>query len=283
MKTLEELAEHGELMYAWETELVKQQLYDVIKDAAYAARVGRQLVEVVQLKAGAALDFVLETVDSLVMRRITEGATIPVDVESYSKVTVTPVKYGNQVIISQEIREDANWDIMRRNLRRCGTQVGLKEDAIIFAAFADGTYGFGTENAVTSAGTELDIVDILSGIKEIKQEKYYPNVMVIHPTQESELNQIDTFVEADKLGSRITFERGFCGRIFGLDVVVTPTLSASTAYILDTREAGVLVIRRPLTMRAYEIPERDSVATAVTFREEARVLRAKAGATVTVS
>jgi len=68
-----------------------------------------------------------------------------------------------------------------------------------------------------------------------------------------------------------------------MDVVTTSTVGASTGYLLDTREAGVLVVRRPLTMKTYEIPERDSLGAALTFRAEARCLRPKAGCKLTVS
>ena len=284
MEGLEQLADTGELMTNWESELVKQQLYNQVKDAAYAARVGRQLFDFIRLSAGSALDFVLEDKDSINFTRVGEGATLPVDVEAYTKVSVTPAKYGAQVIMSSEIREDANWDLVRRNLRRMGTMAGLKEDALIVAAMANGTTGFAAtaNHAFNSTGTELDIVDIVTAVKRIKENDYYPNVMLIHPTQEAELNQIDTFVEADKVGSRATFEKGFCGRIFGLDVVTSSSCTENKVYILDSREAGVLVARRPLTMKAYDRPDRDSVAVAVTFREAARVLRSAAGCEITV-
>jgi len=291
MKTLEELASAGELMYSWETELVKQQLYAVIKDAMYAATVGRQLVDVIPMKAGHALDFILEDKDSLKMRFASEGSTLVSDAESYTKSTVTPVKYGNLVIISQEIREDANWDIMKRNLRRAGTQAGLKEDYLVFNALSAGITGnsdAGNAMAVTSSGTEISVYDIATCMSRIEESDYVPNALVLHPEQVAELRQIDTFVEADKVGSDITFQRGFVGKIFGMDVVRTTKAyvdqtTTDYAWVLDTRECGVLVVRRPLTMRAFEIPERDSVATAITFREEAKVLRATAGSKLTIS
>ncbi len=284
-RTLEELADEGELMYEWETELVREQLYKQIKDAAYAARVGRQLVDVINLKAGANLKITQETVDSITVNRIEPGARFLIDVEAYTQATITPVKYGGVIQMTAEIKEDANWDIMRRNITRWGTKMGLKEDSIIFDALGDGTYGFPSQSGhnYTSAGTEIDIPDIVGMIKHVREHDYFPNVMVLHPEQISELNQIDTFVEADKVGSRATFEKGFCGRIYGLDVIENTTVGASTGYLLDTREAGVLVIRRPLTVKPFEIPERDAYAATVSMRCAARVLWAKAGCKLTVS
>jgi len=102
------------------------------------------------------------------------------------------------------------------------------------------------------------------------------------------LRQIDTFVEASKLGSREMLLTGQVGTIFGMKVFVTRNAYAGQtateyAWVLDTNEAGVLVVRRPLTMRTYEIPERDSIGIACTFRAEARVLRPEAGCRITIS
>lgn len=283
--TLEELADHGELITSWESELVKQQLYDILKEASIANRVGRQIVDVINLRAGSSLDFVLADKDSMAFRRVAEGSTILVDPESYTKVNVEPVKYGTQALISMEVQEDANWDIVKRNLRQAGREAGVKEDDIIFTAFKDSTYGFPSEtnHDYSSAGTEIAIADITGMMKLVEENDYKPNVMVLHPEQVNELRQIDTFVEADKLGSRATFETGFCGKIFGMDVLVTSTTNASTGFLLDSTEAGVLVVRRPLTMKTYEIPERDSLGAAITFRTEAKVLRPKAGCVLGVS
>jgi len=290
MKSIEELADEGMLMYGTESELVKQQLYDIIKEASIEARIGRQLVDVISMKTGTTLDFILADKDSMEFRQVAEGAPIPTDVEAYTKIQVTPNKWADQLLISQEIQEDANWDVVKRNLRQVGREAGVREDFIVFTAFNDSTNGFSSQtgHGYTSAGTEISIADIAGAMKHIEEHDYVPNVLAVHPEQVSELRQIDTFVEADKVGSRITFEKGFVGKIFGMDTVISTTTwvnqtSSSYAWILDTREAGVLVVRRPLTMKTYEIPEKDALGVACSFRAEARCVRPQAGVRITVS
>ena len=292
-KSLEQLADEGELFYNMETELVKQQLYDVIKQASIEASVARQIVQVVPLRAGAALDFVLADKDSMEFRRVAEGARIPIDNEAYTKVTVTPVKWGNQIVVSKEIQEDANWDVVQRNLKQAGREAAVREDNIVFTALGDTTNGFSsattnsTSHNYTSAGTEIGIADIVTGARLVRHNDYQPNTLILHPQQLGEIQQIDTFVEADKLGSQEMLLRGQVGKIYGLNVLVTTTAwvggTTQYAWVLDSKEAGVLVVRRPLTMKTYEIPERDAIGVAVTFREEARCLRAASGVRITVS
>ena len=285
MKTLEQLADEGELFYNMESELVKQQLFAKIKEASIERRVGRELVDVMSMKAGTTLDIILADKDSMEFRRVAEGAYIPVDVEAYTKLQITPNKHGNSFVFSQEIREDANWDVVARNLRQAGREAGVYEDSLIFTAFADATYGFVSESGhdYTSAGTEISIADIAGMMLEIEENDYEPDKFVLHPEQVSELRQIDTFVEADKLGSREMHQTGFVGRIFGMDTLRTTGTSASYGYMLDSREAAALVIRRPMTMKTKEIVERDCYGVYLTMRMAAKVVRPKAGVRITVS
>lgn len=288
MRGLEQLADEGELTTGAEGELIKAQLFNVVKEASIEKRIGRQLVDVINQKAGKTFDIILADKDSMEFRVIGEGAAILTDAEAYTKVQITPVKYGNGIIVSTELEEDANWDVVKRNLRQAGREAGVKEDFIIFSEFDDSTTGIASDSNQTfnSAGTELSIADIVGLMRRVEIQDYEPNALALHPTQVSELRQIDTFVEADKVGNRATFERGFVGRIFGMDSVISRSVWAESGvyqstnedvYAVDTNECGVLIVRRPLTVKTYNIPERDAIGIALTYRQDARVLRPKAG------
>jgi N4-gp56 family major capsid protein len=283
VKSLQELADSGVLFKSAESELVKENLFNIIKEASIAAPVGRQIVDVINMQYGSTLDFDLADKDSMKVRVVAEGAEIPLDAESYTKKSVTPSMYGVRIGITNRMIEDANWDLVQRNLREAGRRVGLKEDEIIFNALEDTTNGFPSENAVTSAGTELAIADIVSAMKEVENNDYVPNVMVLNPEQVSELRQIDTFVEADKVGDRRVFERGWVGKIYGLDTIITTQLDAASVLVMDKNEAGGLVVRRPLTVEKWKEPIRDLTQAVVTTRMAAVCFRPKAGAKITVS
>jgi len=284
MKSLQELANDGILFNASETELVKQNLFNIIKDASVKSVVGRNVVQVVPMTQGSTLDWVLADKTSTIVRKVAEGAEIPIDVESYTKVSVTPEKYGVRLAITKEMIEDANWPLIERNLKEAGRQMAYKEDGIIFDAFNDGTTGFAAQSghAFNSASTELGISDIVEGMRLVEIQDYQPNTMICHPTQLAELRQIDTFVEADKVGDRSTFEKGWAGKVFGLDTVFSTILTANRVHVLDKNEAGVLVVRRPLTVENWREPLRDLENASVTQRMAARVLRAGAGVTISV-
>lgn len=289
MKSLQELADSGVLFKSAENELVKQNLFNIIKDASISAPIGRQIIDVINMKFGSTLDFDLADKNSMDVRKIAEGAVYPIDAESYTKKSVTPDKYGIRIAITNTMIEDANWDLIQRNLREAGRRIGLKEDNLIFTALEDATNGFasssegGTSHAVTSAGTEIAMADLTAAMKVIDQSDYVPNTVVMNPAQVKEFRDLDTLTEADKIGDRRMFERGWVGRIYGMDTIITNTVSASTTVVLDKNDGGGLVIRRPLTVEKWKEPIRDLTEAVVSTRMAAVCFRPAAGAVITVS
>lgn len=284
MRTLQELADEGILFKDHESELIKQQLVSTIKDAAQKKTVGRQIVSVIPLREGSTLDWNKADKDSMLVRKIAEGANARLTHETYTQISITPEKFGGTVKITNEMIEDSNFPLIDRMLRQAGRELANTEDTIIFNSFADSTNGFiqNTDHDITSQGTEIGIVDITNSMQQIEEQDYDPDTYIINPKQINELRQIDTFVEADKVGDRRTFENGFVGRIFGIDAVKSTILAADTAYVIDKTEAGSLVIRRPLTIEKFEDPMRDLVGATFTQRMAARVIEERAGVRITV-
>jgi len=284
MKTLQELADEGILFKDHESELIKQQIVSTIKDAAQKKNVGRGLVHVIPLREGSTLDWDKADKDSLLVRKIGEGANSRLTHESYTKIQSTPEKYGGTVKITQEMIEDSNFPLIDRQLKQAGREMAKTEDTIIFNSWADATTGFpsNADNAFNSNGTELGIIDVTNAMQVIEDADYEPSNYVINPKQINELRQIDTFVEADKVGDRRTFQNGFVGKIFGIDAVKSTILAADTAYVIDKEEAGMLVIRRPLTITKFNDPIQDLVGASFTQRMSARTIESTAGVKVTV-
>lgn len=284
MKTLQELADEGILFKDHESELIKQQLVSTIKDASQKKTVGRQLVQVIPLREGSTLDWNKADKDTLIVRKIAEGANSRLTHETYTKIQSTPEKYGGTIKITQEMIEDSNFELIERQLRQAGREMATTEDTIIFNSWSDAVTGFrqNGDHLISTQGTELGIIDITNGMQQIEEQDYVPNVYVINPKQVNELRQIDTFVEADKVGDRRTFTNGFVGQIFGINAIKSTILSADTAYIVDTNDAGMLVIRRPLTISKFNDPIQDLVGAAFTQRMSARVVEERAGVEITV-
>ncbi len=67
---------------------------------------------------GSSIDIPLQTRDTMVVQRVTEGAVIPLDAESYSGFNLKPYKYGVRIMITREMQEDSMFDVMAK-LRLC--------------------------------------------------------------------------------------------------------------------------------------------------------------------
>ena len=284
MKTLQELADEGILFKDHESELIKQNLVSTIKDSAQKTAVGRQIVQVIPMKEGSTLDWDKADKGSMIVRKIGESTAGRLTRETYTKIQSTPEKYGGTIKITKEMIEDSNFPLIERMLKQAGKEVSNTEDTIIFNSFADTSTGFPSETgfSINSQGTELGVVDFTNSMSLIEGQDFNPDTFVVHPTQVNELRQIDTFVEADKLGDRRVFETGWVGKIFGMDGVRSTNLTENVAYVLDKTEAGMLVIRRPLTIEKFNDPLRDLVGATFTQRMSARVVEAKAGVKITV-
>jgi hypothetical protein len=103
------------------------------------------------------------------------------------------------------------------------------------------------------------------------------------------LRNIDTFVEADKMGNRDMLARGFVGVIYGLNVIKFSTNAAPSttyskyAYVTDKMHAYVIAEKRPVTIENFEMPAFDMSAASVTQRIKVRHLRADAIAKITTA
>jgi hypothetical protein len=109
--------------------------------------------------------------------------------------------------------------------------------------------------------------------------------LIVGPEVANDLRNIDTFVEADKLGSREAFENGLIGKIFGMDVFEASPLAITTtsAYVFDRNHAFAIAEKRPLTVEKYDEVSRDISGAVITQRLKVSTLRAGAIAKITTS
>ena len=287
MKTLQELVDAGVLYRDDESELIKQNLFPMIIEAKLNNTVGRQLVDVINMenKLSSTLDIDLEDVHSHNFNRVVgEGAPYPLDAETYTKVQVTAKKYGHAFGITDEMVEDANWNLVERRMRNAGAEMGRKEDAIIYSALNNATTGIPSEadQSVDTSSTELGIADLNKAKKLVRVQNYDPTVAWIHPTQSEELTNIDTFIEADKLGSREGFLKGLVGQFGGIKFVESTSATENAVFVIDPTECAILAMRKPLFTEQWRDPLRDLTYAKVGQRMASRTLRPLAGAKLTV-
>ena len=225
---------------------------------------------------GSSIDVNTTDPNTMDVRIVAEGAEIPIDQPGFSDTNLKPVKWGVALRITREMLEDAKWNLLERSIRIAGKRFAEKETELILSG-ALMSYA----NMVTG-GAAITIADITRAMQYLEDADYTPTTLFVGMEVLNDLRNIDTFVEANKIGNTEMLKRGFLGTIYGLNVIKFSTNAAPTttyskyAFITDRAHAYMLAEKRTITVENFEMPVYDMSASSVTWRFIAKELRDEA-------
>lgn len=228
---------------------------------------------------GSSYDFNLADEDTMNVRPIGEGAEIWQDQESYASINILPTKYGVQIRITAEMLEDAKWNLLDMNVTTAGKRIAENENSLVITALDLAA------NTV-SGGAAITISNITTAMQNVEDNDYSPTTLIVGNEVMTDLRNIDTFVEADKAGNTEMMDRGFKGRIYGLNVLrVSSNAGATrtTAYVFDRTQAYAIVEKRPITVERFKLETHDMEGAVVTQRVAVAALRTNAISNITTS
>jgi len=208
--------------------------------------------------------------------KVAEGAKITIDTQEYSKTDITIDKYGVRPLITNELIEDALFDVVELELKKAGARMENKLNRVVLNAVLAGI----TTNTVNPAGPHIAVADIASAIGKIKKGNYLPDTLVIHPTAEAYLIQDSNLAYVAFAGGKEALRNYSIGsKLMGLSPydctatdAATPTWddttagSDVTALIFSKNDLGAICMRRDLTVEQYDDPIHDLVGIALTMR-----------------
>ena len=174
---------------------------------------------------GSSYDIDLETPNTLDIREVAEGADIPLDTMAYTTINVKPVKYGVSIRITKEMMEDAQWNLLERHIKTAGKRFAENETNLVLTELDNATN-------TTAGGAAITIANITTAMLDLEDDDYEPTTMLVGNEVLSDLRNIDTFVEANKLGSREMLQTGFIGTIFGMNVMNFSTNAADRKSVV---------------------------------------------------
>jgi len=275
-----DIATEGEL-------LIEKKIYDTLIDPVVRTRIGRQDAAIPigpgQIP-GSSIDINLASPKTMKVRLIAEGAAVPFGPIEFTSFNMKPQKYGLRIAATKEMIEDGKWDVLAYNIRQAGLEMAYNEDTKIIEDALDNATN------TQAGGAAITISDITRAMQYLEDEDYNPKIMYVGPEVANDLRNIDTFVEADKLGTREAFENGLIGTIFGMKVrrfsansTPTPATYTKYSYIIDPEHAFVIAEKRPVTVENYDDQVHDLSGAVVTQRFKARQLRADAIVLITTS
>jgi HK97 family phage major capsid protein len=232
---------------------------------------------------GSSIDIDKTDPNTMDVRVIAEGAEVILDQASYSSQNLKPKKYGVGIRITREMLEDSKWNLLENNLRIAGKRFAENETKLIIENGLDAA-----QNTV-SGGAAITIANITTAMQYLDDEDYTPTTLFVGMEVLQDLRNIDTFVEASKVGNTDMLQRGFLGTIYGLNVIKFSTNAAPSstyskyAYVTDKMHAYVIAEKRPVTIENFELPVHDMSASSITQRIVVDELRAKAICKITTS
>jgi len=232
---------------------------------------------------GSSID--VDTVDPNTMgvRVVGEGAETPIDQAMYSSTNLKPVKYGVAIRITREMLEDSKWNLLQHNIGIAGKRFAENETKLIIQDALD------SATNTVSGGAAITIANITRGMQYLDDSDYSPTTLFVGMEVLNDLRNIDTFVEANKVGNTDMLQRGFLGNIYGLNVIKFSTNAAPSstyskyAYITDKMHAYMIAEKRPVTVANFEMPVYDMSAANITQRLIVNELRASAICKITTS
>jgi HK97 family phage major capsid protein len=229
---------------------------------------------------GSSIDVDLTTPNSMDVREVGEGAEVPLDNAEYTSFNLKPVKYGVAIRITRELLEDGKWNMLERSLDMAGKKMAENENSLIISDALDNA-----TNTV-AGGAAITIANITRAMQHLEDADYTPTTLFVGMEVLNDLRNIDTFVEANKVGNTDMLQRGFLGTIYGLNVLKVSTnagMTTTSAYVTDRTEAYVIAEKRPLTTEGFELATFDMSGTVLTHRIKVRQLRADAIAAITTT
>jgi len=271
--------------------LVQEEVYKTVIEGTEPFKCMREVVPVINTDSYS-VRFV-KGEDGTYANKVAEGAKIEIDTQEYTKQDITIDKYGVRPLITNELIEDALFDVVELELKKAGARMENAVNRQVLYQMVAGTNAIST-NTLNPAGAHIAVSDIARAVALVKKQNYMPDTIVTHPTAEGYLLQDSNLAYASYAGSPGALRQGDIGAsIMGVKpYTCTATDQASptwddttagsdvTAIVFSKADLAALCMRRDLTIEQYDDPIHDLIGISLTMRFGTDVLREKAGCVI---
>jgi len=263
--------------------LIVKKIYDSLLDETAKAMIPRSEMALYFGPGdipGSSIDVDLVTPNKMDVRKVGEGAEFPLDETEYTSFNMKPVKYGVSIRITREMLEDGKWNLLQHNIKVAGKRFAENENTKIISDALDNA-----SNTI-SGGAAVTIANLTRGMQYLDDADYNPTTYFVGMEVLNDLRNIDTFVEANKVGNTDMLTKGFLGNIYGLNVIKLSTnagMTTTTSFVTDKEWAYCMAEKRTVSMEQFDLPTFDMSGAVLSHRFVVRHLRADAIAKITSS
>lgn len=245
----------------------------VVKGFALQEYTMKQLV-MVQKSSSWTESYYQETAADLTGNKLSGGikgvarlAAFPYGEVSWTKQSSYLLKHGMEGVISWEDGLTNNVDVIARTLLRIARAVAKSVDAEIWDTLTESQSASTINSVAISAGDEWDsatianrdpIQDILNAMKEISVDNYNVHggrgAILVSPKDYANLLGNANVRNAGQFYTDDVTRNGRVGRLLGLDVIVSNSVTADYAAVVVKKECGTWKEAVPLTVKTIEDP-----------------------------
>lgn len=210
---------------------------EVVEVQARATRIGRNLVQVEKVDAGAMTYKFRKFTGFSNVEEIPEGSEFPLEGISYTDEAATIKKIGKAFLVTREEVLANKLHSIAQLARDAAEVVALKEDELIIAELLTDAGNQVAGTVWTGNGNPYN--DVSNAIGKLEEDFVKPSALVIHPLRMADLRKIDP-------NSMRSYKELIEG--LGLKIYTTPKIAADVALVLDTTKAGVLAVAEDITI-----------------------------------
>ena len=266
------------------TELLQESVYDTIIAGAEPVRCMRDVIPVIPI-GDHQMRVTYASGAAAYASVVAEGATIPINVDKFNTVTITPYKIGVRPIITNEMIEDELWDMVEWHLNWAGRAIENKLNRDVLDAFIVGS--------AHTAETGVGAFDTMAECRAtVEQYGWLPNKLVICPTMEKDLLKEDHFANASYYGNGTAVQTGRIPNVLGFDIHRLSVINGTTytwdsgfdgadeygALMLDSRAPYMMIgMKRDISVEEYDDPIHDLAGIAATMRFNTGIIQDRAG------
>ena len=261
------------------TTLIQTEVYKTVMEGAQPAICMREALPTINMTSKS-MDIVKRPAGRYA-GEVAEGAEIPIKNDDYSKATFTAKKYGERPLITKELIEDSQFDVIAMEIQAAGRAIENTLNQVGLTELLDDA---GLEH--DTAGSNQGIKAVAAAIGVMKKQNYIPTDIILAPLAESMV--MKEFVPTGYTGADAVMA-GRLPNMLGLNVHNCNVTDASGTYtwdydadgeigmiLIDKFNCGAIGMRRDITIEKYDDPIRDLMGMSVTARFDVDSLQTNA-------
>lgn len=259
-------------------------MHDTVIEAAKPNLIGRNLIQVIRTNEA---NIRFPKAKRAKAYRSAELAQVWITGERYETQDVrADLEIRAAAEWTRKFLEDAPWDVLERQVAELGRAVGFLETEEIINAFKsipESELAGGSEISTVSSG-KLTYEDIVNARKAVLKEMFSPDCLLVSVSREADLWKDDRFIHSFYFGDISDKKRGVLGNFLGLELIVdnSGAVPDDMAFVIDRKAAGVLLLRRDLSIGSYETMKDEVYGVVASERIGIGILRTKAVARISI-